>query len=56
VLNVAGAFEARSTVRGEAILLVDDVTTTGATLEAAATALRKAGAGSVIGLVFARAT
>jgi len=44
--NVAGAFACseESAVRGTKIFLVDDVTTTGATLANAATPLRKAGA------------
>ncbi len=44
--NVAGAFEVAdaSLVRGSRIFLIDDVTTTGATLANAATPLRKAGA------------
>lgn len=53
--NVAGAFacdEAR--VRGKRVIVVDDVCTTGATLEACAAALLKAGAVSVMGLTLAR--
>jgi ComF family protein len=41
-------------IRGNHILVVDDVMTTGATLNAAATALLAAGAARVSGLVFAR--
>ncbi len=62
--NVAGAFGAiapnavaqRSTDSPEpTVLLVDDVLTTGATLDAAARALVRAGWRSVVGLTFARA-
>lgn len=42
-------------IRGKNVLLVDDVLTTGATLEAAANVLRQAGAKRVEAVVFARA-
>jgi ComF family protein len=52
--NVAGAFEARS-ASGLALVLVDDVFTTGATLASAAAALAAAGAERVDAVTFARA-
>ncbi len=53
--NVAGAFRCREpAIAGQRVLLVDDVTTTGATLEACARALREGGARSIWGLAFAR--
>ena len=52
--NVAGAFAASGEVGGRRVLLVDDVTTTGATLSACARALNEAGARSVWALAFAR--
>jgi len=55
--NVAEAFRARwpARVRGRAVVLVDDVATTGATLTACGEALLRAGATSVVCLVVARA-
>ena len=53
--NVAGAFVAAPGVRDAALVLVDDVFTTGATLAEAATALLRAGAREVQAVTFARA-
>ena len=53
--NVTGAFRCTGTsLKGQDVLLVDDVCTTGATLEACSVALQEAGAGHVWGLVLAR--
>ncbi|MGV3728723.1 ComF family protein [Hydrogenophaga sp.] len=56
--NLQGVFAAHPLhaprLPGLHVLLVDDVTTTGATLQAAATALKQAGAQAVSALVFAR--
>ncbi len=54
--NVKGAFVAdRLLVQGRAVLLVDDVYTTGATMGACAQALHDAGARTVYGLTLTRA-
>jgi ComF family protein len=58
LLNVQGAFrvppERRAEVAGRKLLLVDDVLTSGATLDACARALLRGGAASADVLVFAR--
>ena len=53
--NVASAFACRNDkVRDKQVLLIDDVATSGATLDACAVALKTAGASSVWGLSMAR--
>lgn len=54
-INVQNIFSLRAnnTIRGKTILLLDDVKTTGATLEQAARVLKKAGAKEVWAITFA---
>lgn len=52
--NVSGAFAAAAAVRARHVLLIDDVLTTGATMTAAAEALREAGAANVSAYCLAR--
>jgi len=53
--NVSGVFECRGdNVRGKKVIVIDDVSTSGATLNACASALKAAGAVAVWGLTLAR--
>jgi ComF family protein len=55
--NVAGAFACRDRrLKDRKVILVDDVCTSGATLDACAAALKRGGASSVWGLTLARET
>lgn len=54
IANTADAFAIRGSADGQSIILIDDVSTTGSTLTAAAAALKQAGAESVWALVLAR--
>ncbi|MEJ2209214.1 MAG: ComF family protein [Anaerolineae bacterium] len=54
--NVRGAFDCRDgRLRGKKVLLIDDVCTTGSTLESACLAMKESGATSVLAYTLARA-
>ena len=52
--NIRGAFAAEGSVRGQHIFVVDDVMSTGSTLDEAARVLKQAGAARVHNLIVAR--
>ncbi len=54
--NVRGAFAASSRVKGQSILVVDDICTTGETLRACAVALLREGASRVCAVTVAKAS
>ena len=54
--NVSGAFKASNSAAGKTIIVIDDVMTSGATLNEIAIALKKSNAAKVINVVIARAT
>lgn len=53
--NVRDAFSVEADLRGKTVMIIDDVTTTGATLASCAAACKLAGASRVVGLTFATA-
>ena len=54
IKNAEGIFSVKKSPTQKIIILIDDVSTTGATLDNAARVLKKAGAKEVVGIVFAR--
>lgn len=55
VNNVKGSFRATRNFKAQNVLIIDDVVTTGSTLNACAEALKKAGAKQIYGLTLAKA-
>ena len=56
IRNLKGSFLAcrKDAIKGKNLLIVDDLLTTGATLEACAKELKKSGAGNIYGFTVAR--
>ena len=54
-INVKGAFTASKAAAGKSLLIIDDICTTGATLRACATQLKRVGAARVCAIAVARA-
>ena len=54
-MNLRGAFAMRGKLSGERVLLVDDVITTGTTMNECTKTLRRAGASEVTAVALARA-
>lgn len=52
--NIRGAFAVEGDLSGQSVVVVDDVMTTGSTLDEAARALKRAGASNVHNLIVAR--
>ncbi len=52
--QIAGAYTPKKQLHGERVLIIDDITTTGATLAEAARTLKKNGAQSVSAIIFAQ--
>ena len=54
--NVEGAFSLRGTnlIAGKKVILVDDVITTGSTMNSCASVLKEAGAKKIVGIALAR--
>ena len=54
IINIAGSFKCLNELQGRNVILIDDICTTGATLNECAKALAEKGAGTISALVVAR--
>ena len=52
--NVKGVFDVKDKLKGENVILVDDVYTTGATLKEAFKVLKENGAGEIVFITFSK--